>query len=390
LAFWTIAAVLFVVLMSTNLPTPLYAVYKQRFGFSSVVLTLIFATYALVLIPSLLIFGQLSDRIGRRRVLALGLGVAAVGAALFAAVQGIVWLFIARAVQGLAVGILTGTATAALVERDPRGDERHAALAAVLGQAAGGATGPLLSGVLAQFAPLPRVLAFLVGALAATALAFAVLRIPEAQPSGGSWRPQWPSVPAESRTKFIRAGLTAASVWAVGALFLSVIPTYAGTLLKTHNLAVLGAISALMLATACLAQAVSLRVRLAPPIGQLAGLLALVAGLVALVVASPLASPPLLAVAAVLSGTGLGLGFVGAQTQLNGLAPAERRGEVTAAFITCVYLGVSVASIGVGVLSDVLSQFPAVAIVSAVISVAAILTALWHGRSEVWHRRPVG
>jgi MFS family permease len=56
-----------------NLAAPLYAVYAVRFGFSSLVLTLIFATYAFVLVPSLLLFGRLSDRFGRRPVLLAGL-----------------------------------------------------------------------------------------------------------------------------------------------------------------------------------------------------------------------------------------------------------------------------------------------------------------------------
>src|SRR6266516_5038837 len=101
--FWTVSSALFALLMGANLPTPLYDVYRQRFGFSSAVLTLVFATYAVVLIPSLLVFGQLSDRLGRRRVLMLGLGAAAVALALFAAAQGTGWLFAARAVQALAI-----------------------------------------------------------------------------------------------------------------------------------------------------------------------------------------------------------------------------------------------------------------------------------------------
>src|SRR3954453_21016733 len=55
-----------VVMMGVNLATPLYALYAARFGFSSLVLTAIFAVYAFVLIPSLLLFGRLSDRFGRR------------------------------------------------------------------------------------------------------------------------------------------------------------------------------------------------------------------------------------------------------------------------------------------------------------------------------------
>src|SRR5689334_1625564 len=62
-----------------NLATPLYAVYAQRFHFSSLVLTAVFATYAVVLVPSLILFGRLSDRIGRRLVILLGLAAAICG-----------------------------------------------------------------------------------------------------------------------------------------------------------------------------------------------------------------------------------------------------------------------------------------------------------------------
>ena len=380
--FWTASASLFALLLSANLPTPLYAVYRQRFGFSSSVLTLIFAVYALVLIPSLLVFGQLSDRFGRRRVIVLGLGAAAAGLALFAAARGTGWLFGARAMQGLAVGATTGTATAALVELEPHGDGAVAAMGAAAGQAGGSATGPLLAGILAQWAPAPGLLCYLVGLLATAAVAVAVLRIPEPHLPGGRWRPQVPSVPAPQRARFARAALTGAAVWAVGALFLSVVPLYASTLLKTGNLALLGGITAVMLATACAAQVVSLRRGLPPATGQFAGLVLLVAGLAALVAAFPPRSLALLLVAAVLAGAGLGLGYVGAQTRINQLAPPERRGEVTAAFITCVYTGVTIAAVSVGLLSDALSLFAAVAIVAVAIAATATATTAWHRTGE--------
>src|SRR3954468_1816502 len=83
-AFVIVAAALFVLLLDGNLPTPLYAVYRERFGFSGAELTLIFATYTMARIPSLLVFGQLSDRVGRRRVLVGGLAGATAGLALLA------------------------------------------------------------------------------------------------------------------------------------------------------------------------------------------------------------------------------------------------------------------------------------------------------------------
>jgi MFS family permease len=135
-----------VLMMSANLATPLYAVYAARFGFSSLILTAIFAAYALVLIPSLLLFGRLSDRFGRRPVMLAGLVVACAGLAVFAAAQGTAWLFGARALQGLAVGLISSPATAALVEFDPHRGRQRPALLAGLAQAGGSAAGTALAG----------------------------------------------------------------------------------------------------------------------------------------------------------------------------------------------------------------------------------------------------
>jgi MFS family permease len=74
-----------VLMAGSNLATPLYAVYAHRFHFSSLVLTAIFATYAFVLVPALIVFGRLSDRFGRRPVILAGLTAAAAGLVLFSA-----------------------------------------------------------------------------------------------------------------------------------------------------------------------------------------------------------------------------------------------------------------------------------------------------------------
>src|ERR1044071_8145939 len=91
-----------------NPATPLYAVYAERFHFSSLVLTAVFATYAFVLVPALILFGRLSDRFGRRPVILAGLAVAVAGLLLFTFARGTAWLFGARALQGLAVGMIGG------------------------------------------------------------------------------------------------------------------------------------------------------------------------------------------------------------------------------------------------------------------------------------------
>lgn len=376
--FLVVATAMFVLLAASNLATPLYAVYRDRFGFSSAVLTLIFATYAIVLVPSLIVFGQLSDRLGRRRVIVAGLVVAMVGLGLFAAARSTPWLFAARAVQGLSVGAIAGAATAGLVELEPNGDRRRAALLSVLAQGGGSAAGPLVAGMLAQWAPDPRVLCYLLG-LACTAIAAVAVAVtvPEAAGAEGRWRPTRPSVPKPIRTCFTRASVTAAAVWAVAALFLSVVPSYAAKLLDTNDLALLGAIAAAMLATSCATQ-VFASGRVAAAVAQPAGLGLLTCGLIALVLAFPLHSLPVVLAAGLFAGIGHGLGFLGAQTEVNQIAPSERRGEVTAAFMSCIYGGVAVSVISVGLISTSVSLSTAVACFAVAIGSTAVLTAGWH------------
>jgi MFS family permease len=119
------------VMAGANMATALYDGYASRFGFSSLLLTLVFATYAALLVPSLLLFGRLSDRLGRRPVMLAGMAAACCGLVLFALARGTGWLFAARACQGLAVGLI-GPATAALVELEVEGPPERPALLAVV------------------------------------------------------------------------------------------------------------------------------------------------------------------------------------------------------------------------------------------------------------------
>lgn len=369
------------VMTGANLATPLYAVYAARFGFSSFVLTAIFAAYAFVLVPTLVFFGRLSDRFGRRPVILAGLVVAVAGLAVFAAAQGTAWLFAARMLQGLAVGLISGPATAALVEFDPRREEQRPALFAGLAQAGGSGAGPALAGVLAQWAPASRQLPFLL-VLGVTVIAAAVtLRLPPPAEAGAErWRIQWPRVPGNVRLAFARVSVTAGLGWGALALCLSIVPKYASELLHTGNLALLGAVAALALAASCATQILSQRLRLPGRGAQAAGLALLALGLVGLVVAAPLHSLAVLLAGSVVIGAGHGFSFLSAQDELNRIAPSERRGEVTSAFIGCIYLVVATSVIASGILDRWLALASAVAAVALTLALAAIAVAAWQVR----------
>ena len=153
-AFWSVAVLLVLMLAASGVPSPLYRVYQEEFGFSSGVLTTVFGIYSFALLASLLVVGGLSDHVGRRPVLIVAFVLEAAAMALFLAADGVGWLLAARVVQGLATGALTSTLGAALLDL-----QRHdRPLAAFLNSASPGlglSLGAVGAGLLVQFVPSP-------------------------------------------------------------------------------------------------------------------------------------------------------------------------------------------------------------------------------------------
>ncbi|MGW8398729.1 MFS transporter [Streptomyces lydicus] len=355
--FWAAAYALLILLTGTNLSTPLYRGYEARFGFSPLMVTLIFAAYVAVLIPSLLVAGPLSDVVGRRGVLLSAVALAALGSLVFALAAGTGWLFAARILQGLALGAASGPLTAALTELESTGNRRKAALVSTVASVGGLGLGPVLAGVLAQYAPAPHVLPFVVEIVLLAPATVAVTTLPATR-SRTRWRPRRPEIPAAMRAVFATSGTASFLAFAVIGLFLTLIPTYVATLSGSTNLLLGGAAVALMLICSALAQ---LRAYGRPARTlEMVGLPLLATGLGLLALAGALTSLTLLLAATVIAGTGQGLAFLGGLTAVNEAAPADHHAEVLSSFYVIIYLGVGLPVVGVGFLATVTGLLAAV------------------------------
>ncbi len=382
-AYLLVGLALGLAVLGTNVPSPLYGVYAEEWSFSAVTVTLIFAVYCLVLIGALLVFGRLSDEVGRRPVMLAGLLVIALGSLLFALAQSVAWLLAARAVQGLAVGMMSGAMTAALAELHPGGDRRAAALAATVALTGGSAVGPLFGGVLAEYGPYPLVLPY----LANLGLLFLVIvglwaAVPETvapkPKEERSWRIRRPRVPTGVRYPFALGSGVCFVAWAVAGLFIALVPSYAASLLDADSLLVGGGAVSVMLGAACAAQVVARR---APVRWTMAsGMVAQVAGLAAIVAAVPAHSVLLLLAGALLDGAGLGLAFMGGLGLVGRVAPPENRAEVLSACYVIIYLGESLPVLGVGYGAGWVGLYPAVVAFAVLIGGLGVLTALLAAR----------
>src|SRR3954447_19913667 len=125
--FTVVALLIGSLLAASATPTPLYGDYAARWHFSSATLTIVYAVYAMGVLASLVAAGRISDRIGRRPVIAVALAGLLVAMGLFMEARSEVWLLAARTLQGLATGLALGAAGAALLDLHPC-DTRKAGL----------------------------------------------------------------------------------------------------------------------------------------------------------------------------------------------------------------------------------------------------------------------
>lgn len=371
-----------ILLTGTNLATPLYAGYEHAFGLSPLDVTLLVAIYAAAVVAALLICGPLSDTAGYRPVLVAGLAAAACGAALLAAASGPGWLFAGRAVQGTAVGTCSGALTAGLVLTEPRGRRARASFLAATVTTAACGFGPVLAGALAQYAPAPRTLSYLVEiGLLVPAVAAAAALPGSLGVTGQRWRPRWPGVPARIRAAFLAPAVVSLLAWAVAYVVLALVPSYAAAALGRSNLLVDGAAAGSLLLVAALAQAACRS--WSPARAQQAGLAGLAGGLVILIAAGLAGHVAVLFAAMAVAGAGQGLAFMGGIRRVNEIAPAGARAGTVAMFYVVTYAGSGLVTVGVGLLATLLGLTAAVRWSGAVLAAACLLML------AVVRRRPV-
>lgn len=350
-AFWSVATLLVLVLAASGVPSPLYRVYQERFGFGSGILTTIFGVYAIALLAALLVVGSLSDHVGRRPVLAAALLVQAGAMVLFLSADGVGWLMAARVVQGLSTGALTGTLGAALLDFQ-RTDRPIGALVNSASPGLGLSLGALGAGLLVELLVHPTRWVFGVLAVVFVGSAASVGLLPESSPrlpgAVASLRPRV-HVPAEQRRGFLVAVPCIAACWALGGLYLSLGPSLVAGVFGVSDHLVGSLVILAMNGMGAVGSVATRGVR--ADRAMVAGALAFAVGVAGTIAALLTGSLVLFFLAAVVSGFGFGTAFLGAvATATLGVAPGSRAGLLSSIFVVG-YLAFSVPAIAAGVLA---------------------------------------
>ncbi|WP_408980765.1 MFS transporter [Pseudomonas moraviensis] len=330
-SLWFLAITLLSFLAASTAPTPLYHLYQDQLHFSSAMLTLIFAVYALSLLAALLTVGSLSDHLGRKPVIFSAVLLNALAMLLFIYADSVAWLIGARVLQGFATGMATAVLSATLLDTDRQQGPLINSVAPLLGMALGG----LGCGLLAEFAPAPLQLTYWLLLALFVLQGVYVWRLPESvSRQSGAWASLRPTlhVPVQARSTLWRVLPLNTATWALGGFYASLAPSLVRTATGSTSNLIGGATVAALTVTGAL-MIFTMRNR---PAAQalLLGASLLPVGLILILLGVHGASLSLFFFGTVVAGCGFGSGFLGAVRTLVPLAlPHERAGLMSAYYV---------------------------------------------------------
>jgi MFS family permease len=360
MAFWASGA-----------PSIVYPLYAARWHLTPLITTEIFAIYPLVLVIMLILFGNVSDYIGRRSTLLIGLAFLLIGTILFALAPGIGLIFPGRILQGIGVGLAVGAGSAALVDYNPYGP-RVPGPASTAVQSVGFTLALVVGAILVQFAPDPLHLPYWVLVAAFVICGLFTLALPRHNPvdaeARGKWKPQGLLVPRGLGRPYVLASIALAVSYATGAAFLSLGADIEHAVLKGAS--VLESGLALSLTTILIGVGAWIASRIGSKIAVRVGVVIVVLSSGALVGSALTSSLVLFLVSCALGGIAGGLLAAGGVSTAIAAAPARHRAQM----LSAVFLVGYVAQGGIALAGGAIATSVGLAVAS--IWIAIILTAI--------------
>jgi predicted MFS family arabinose efflux permease len=344
-AFYLLASIIVSFLAGSSAPTPLYAVYASKWGFSPITTTVIFGVYALAVLAALLTVGSLSDHVGRRPVLLGAIAIQALVMVVFTTADGVPQLLIARIIQGLSTGAAAGAIGAGMLDLN----KAKGTIANAVAPITGTASGALGSGLIVQFLPQPTHLVYLVllGVFVLQGLGVALMpETSSARPGAlASIRPTF-AVPPQTRKPLLLAVPALVAVWALAGLYGALGPALV-RLVSGSGSIVLGGLSLSVLAASG-AVAVLVLQKKSPRALTLIGGTALIAGVGLTVLAVTFGSVAGFFVGTAIAGMGFGGGFQGAIRSVVPLAAPHQRAGVLSVLYVVSYLAMGLPAVIAG------------------------------------------
>ncbi|MEW2482396.1 MFS transporter [Mycobacterium sp. NPDC049093] len=345
-----VAIAVFCIGWGGNQFTPLLIAYAQHSGYTRVDVDILLGAYVLGLIPGLLIASTLSDRHGRRNVMAAGVISAALGSLILAV--GDYWgfpaLFVGRLFSGVAVGIAMAVGSAWIAELsrppfDPDASAGAGARRASICLSLGFGVGPLCAGLLTVYAPLPLVLTYLVHAALCVPVVWAVWNRTVETRSRTTSRPLLDGlkVPAAGHRRFLHVVVPMAP-WIFGsaAIAYAVVPALVADQLGSWALLYTVGLTVLTLGCGVAIQPVARRLDDVSSSRAVVVSMALMAlGIFAAVATAVTHSALVAPLVAMLLGSAYGIAIVSGLLEIQRIAPPDELAGISGVYYSLAYLG---------------------------------------------------
>lgn len=343
-------------LMSSSLPSPLYAEYQRLWSLSSFSVSVLFASYAMGVLISLLVTSRYGDRVSDRRyIVVLGCALILAGNSMMAFAAAPMMLFAGRILAGIATGLLVSSASAALLELHPQKSARLAAVHSTVGFTLGAALGPVISGVMIRLDAWPLQLSYLPVCVCALIAAWLVWLTPvpvlkkaasaataehaEQQASSASF---WPMT---------LAILVLLQSWAIGAVFMASGTRFAIEVADVDGIVWAAALISVFQFLAAVGQLIAGKFSQSGSI--IVGVLISTLTLIGAIFAAESQLAMVFSVLICLSGFGYGLSFVGATALVNLSSASHNRARLMSIYYFFGYvLGNAAPAMAVGAMID--------------------------------------
>ncbi len=378
-AAWAVTAVFAL----SNSPTPLYVYWQRELRYSAGTLTVIFAAYIAGLVVTLLVAGRAADRYGRKRVVVPGILIALVSAVLFMTAHSVVALIAGRLLVGVAVGIVVSAGMAAVVDLGGAGRRQLTSMLASVAMVFGAGLGPILAGFTYQYVAEPVVLVFAVNVVLLVVALIGYVGLPLQRPTGqdrGFLWPRLPHVPARNRGQVFRGAAVFAPGLTATSFVLSLGPSLLVLAVGNTSPLLAGGAAGVMFLAATGSQLVLTRlgVRRLFALGTVSTILAM-AAIVGTVVTK---NPALFVAAALLAGSGQGLGQLGGLRLIAHHVDDNRRAEANAALNISAYLPAALLTVATGYAVGGLGMPTAATVLAATVAASGLVLGLAARRGE--------
>ena len=356
-------------------PIPLYEIYRRTDGLSHADLALTAVAYFVAVMATLLVFGRLSNHVGRRPVSLAALALTAAGCLVLTQADSVAPLIGGRVLQGVGCGLASAALAAFIVDSAPVSPAWLASAVTTGAPMVGLTVGALGSGALAEYGPAPRSLAYLiaVGALATCAALVVASRetVTRAPGAAASLRPRL-QVPPAARRLLPIAGCTFLATWALGGFYQAFGPSVAAEQLGTRNALIAAAVFASLMAPSAIGA--PLAGRGTPAAAQRVGMVIFFLAVVGILVSLRLGTVAPFLVASAVAGAAQGATFAGSMRALLATAgPADRAGILSAIYLTA-YSGAAIPGLIAGQLSRTVGLFDIALGYGALAALACVIT----------------